>query len=64
MCLLIDYEGFSIFNAPPMKTSQETLSILQNQYPERLHRAYLIRPPFYFSIFWSLISPFIDPGSL
>ena len=60
MSLLIDYEGFSLFTAPPMNTSQTTLSILQDQYPERLHKAYLIRPPFYFNVFWSMISPFID----
>ena len=60
MSLLIDYEGFSIFTAPPMNTSRATLSILQDQYPERLHKAYLIRPPFYFNVFWGMISPFID----
>ena len=60
MSLLIDYDGFSIFTAPPMSTSQATLAILQDQYPERLHKAYLIRPPFYFNVFWNMVSPFID----
>ena len=61
LAIMIDYEGFSVFNSPPMKTSKETLSILQNHYPERLFRAYLVRPPFIFHGFWSVISPFIDP---
>lgn len=59
--LLIDYKDYSLFNAPPMKTSMDTLSILQNHYPERLFRAYCINPPFIMHGFWAMISPFIDP---
>ena len=45
----------------PMKTSRATLSILQNHYPERLHRFLLLNVPTIFSVFWNAIRPFIDP---
>lgn len=60
-CLVIDFEGYSVFNAPPMRTSRATLSIMQDHYPERLHRAYLVDAPWLFHGFFKLISPFIDP---
>ena len=59
LCVLIAAD--SIFNAPPMKTARATLSILQDHYPERLHRFVLLHAPALFSGFFKMISPFIDP---
>lgn len=58
---IIDFKGWTLRNAPPMKTSRATLSVLQNHYPERLHRFYALNVPMIFSAFWRAISPFIDP---
>ena len=44
-----------------MKTARATLSILQDHYPERLHRFVLLHAPALFSGFFKMISPFIDP---
>ena len=38
----------------------ETLHIMQEHYPERLGLAVCYDPPSVFSVFWKLISPFID----
>lgn len=61
MILIVDYEGFSMSNAPPFKTSKATLHILQDHYPERLFRAIVIHPLTLFYGFYKMISPFIDP---
>lgn len=60
LLLVIDFENYSLFNAPPMKTSRQVLSILQDHYPERLFRACLVRPPMIFYAFYKMISPFVD----
>mmetsp|Transcript_13238 Transcript_13238/g.41861 ORF Transcript_13238/g.41861 Transcript_13238/m.41861 type:complete len:282 (+) Transcript_13238:193-1038(+) len=61
MTWVIDFKGYTMSKAPPMKTSIETLNILQCQYPERLGKAILYDPPMIFGVFWKMISPFIDP---
>ncbi|ORX91053.1 CRAL/TRIO domain-containing protein [Basidiobolus meristosporus CBS 931.73] len=60
-CLLIDYKGASMAKNPPLSQAAELLSILHAHYPERLGLAYLIDTPWYFSGFFKLVSPFIDP---
>ena len=59
--ILINFTDWSRKNAVPMATARETLSILQNHYPERLGLAVCFNPPTIFRVFWSIISPFIDP---
>lgn len=59
--LIIDFDGYSMKNAPPIKTSKTTLHIMQAHYPERLHKAFLIQPPWLFHVAFKALSPFIDP---
>jgi hypothetical protein len=57
---LVDFEGYSMMNAPPAKTSLETLHILQNHYPERLGAAICYHAPRIFSITW-MVSAWLHP---
>eukprot|EP00299_Pterocystis_sp_00344_P003031 c13445_g1_i1.p1 GENE.c13445_g1_i1~~c13445_g1_i1.p1 ORF type:complete len:267 (+),score=51.41 c13445_g1_i1:71-802(+) len=57
--LLVWYKGYSLFNAPPIKTTLEALHTIQDHFPQRLFRAYAIDAPFLFVSTFNLISPFM-----
>lgn len=59
--LLIDFNGYSIRNAPNISTQRETMAILQDQYPERLGMAVFVDAPFLFNQTFKLLRPFVDP---
>ncbi|KAL0914516.1 hypothetical protein M5K25_014865 [Dendrobium thyrsiflorum] len=52
MVWLIDFTGWSLSNAVPIRTARESNNILQNHYPERLATAFLYNPPKIFEAFW------------
>lgn len=54
MTWLIDFEGYSYRNAPPVTLAMKTLNVLQNHYPERLGLAVCYHPPKLFSITWKV----------
>ncbi|KAJ1293830.1 hypothetical protein BS78_01G098900 [Paspalum vaginatum] len=61
MIWLIDFTGWTMANAVPLKTARETINILQNHYPERLAMAFLFNPPKVFEAFWKVVKYFLDP---
>lgn len=60
MVWLIDFSGWSLSNYVPIKTTRETINILQNHYPERLGAALLYNPPRIFEAFWKIVKYFLD----
>ncbi|XP_010939284.1 uncharacterized protein [Elaeis guineensis] len=61
MLWLIDFTGWSLTNAVPVKTAREAANILQNHYPERLAASFLYNPPRIFEAFWKIVKYFLDP---
>ncbi|XP_021304856.1 phosphatidylinositol transfer protein PDR16 isoform X2 [Sorghum bicolor] len=64
MVWLIDFTGWTVAHASPIKTSRETANILQNHFPERLAIAFLFNPPKVFEAFYKVIKIFLDPKSI
>ncbi|KNC46931.1 uncharacterized protein AMSG_03363 [Thecamonas trahens ATCC 50062] len=60
--ILMDYSGWGYANMDN-KMTQEVLQIIQNYYPERLGRAFMINTPWLFKGAWRVISPFLDANT-
>uniref|UniRef100_A0A453H904 CRAL-TRIO domain-containing protein n=2 Tax=Aegilops tauschii subsp. strangulata TaxID=200361 RepID=A0A453H904_AEGTS len=54
MVWLVDYTGWTLANATPIKTARDSTNILQNHYPERLSVAFLFNPPKVFESFFKV----------
>jgi hypothetical protein len=59
MVWLTDFQGWSL-GSTPLKVTRETVSVLQDCYPERLGLAILYNPPRVFESFWKIVKPFLD----
>ncbi|CAL4935652.1 unnamed protein product [Urochloa decumbens] len=64
MVWLIDFTGWTMAHASPIKTNRETANILQNHYPERLAIGFLYNPPKVFETFFRVIKVFLDPKTI
>jgi hypothetical protein len=52
-----NYTGFQSKHSAPMSISHRFMDILRQNYPGRVHRVFLLRTPFSFLMFWSLLKP-------
>jgi len=57
--LLFDYEGWGL-SCVDSNVDKVIMNVGQNNYPERLGDAFLIRPPWYFSTVWNIVKYFLD----
>ncbi|XAR50401.1 hypothetical protein NMG60_11004717 [Bertholletia excelsa] len=57
--IIIDLEGWGYSNSD-MRAYLGALSILQDYYPERLGKLFLIHVPYIFMAVWKMLYPFID----
>ena len=54
MCWILDFGGYSLKNAPPLKVSIHCNHVLQNHFPERLGLAICYHAPTLFSMTWKV----------
>ncbi|KAK9805178.1 hypothetical protein WJX72_003803 [[Myrmecia] bisecta] len=57
---LVDFEGSTRANSPPMKVALQTIHLMQNHYPERMGLALCYHAPLFFSCMWKAVRPFMD----
>jgi len=57
--ILFDYDGWGL-SCVDSNIDKVIMNVGQNNYPERLGEALLIKPPWYFSTVWSIVKVFLD----
>lgn len=60
--IIADLDGYGYCNID-VRASIASISILQDYYPERLGKVFIIHVPYVFMTMWKVISPFIDKNT-
>eukprot|EP00163_Fabomonas_tropica_P034494 TRINITY_DN9568_c0_g2_i1.p1 TRINITY_DN9568_c0_g2~~TRINITY_DN9568_c0_g2_i1.p1 ORF type:complete len:305 (-),score=91.36 TRINITY_DN9568_c0_g2_i1:18-932(-) len=60
MIWVIDYANFGFSSLAP-GMGKTTIGLMQDHFPERLHVALFVDPPWAFWLFFKIIRPFVDP---
>ena len=61
--VIMDLSEFSISRAPAMKTTKETVRVIQTHFVETLSQAILFDPPWVFSSFFGIVRPLLHPDT-
>ncbi|KAL4779371.1 CRAL-TRIO domain-containing protein [Aspergillus varians] len=61
LALIVDYSQTKSGQNASIGQARDTVSFLQNHYPERLGRALVINMPFIIMGFFKIVTPFLDP---
>lgn len=61
--VVIDFKGYSIFNAPPMSITKQVVSLLMDRYPERLGACFFVDAPLLMRGTWSIIKPLLPAAT-
>lgn len=64
ICVVMNLEGFSVFNAVPAQVIRETIDILTVVYPETLGVAIVWQPPRYANGVFAVFKKFVDPRTM
>mmetsp|Transcript_21539 Transcript_21539/g.46678 ORF Transcript_21539/g.46678 Transcript_21539/m.46678 type:complete len:253 (+) Transcript_21539:155-913(+) len=62
--VFVHLNTFSIFNAPGIKSTLETLQMLSRCFPERMGHCVAFCPPLYFYVVWESVKGFLDPKTV
>jgi len=60
MMWILDLKGANRKCFPPKAVCKEALNIFYTHYPERLYKLFIIDAPKVFSVFWSMLSTFLE----